>query len=633
MTRGPVSYTIPIKRVLLLSADVKMHKKGKIMGGITGKITENKYGKRKKLFYFVLMALCAATALKILLVGYDIDEQYAVSMSYRLLKGDRLLADLWEPHQTSGWLCMLLMAPYVAVTGTASGIILYLRFCGLLLHGAVGLFLYRTLKGYLDGEQAFLVCGIYFFSLPKIMFLPEFSNIQMWCLMAAALCLLRYYSPHGRDGACGPARHLLRYLVLAGFLLALEVLSYPSTILAFAACIAFMVYYRRATPNPLFRELACLAGPCVLGAAAFAALLLSYIPLGEMGGLISMVAGDGSHAVPWGERLWGHGRSLLQIVAFFLIYAAAAFLLQWIYRKKTRKHASFFLWCRLLLACTLAGQVCIWLFGNQYPNYPMAEYFFLPVLLLCAALRRKAACTPMVAFLVLVPLWAFAGVLLFSNHPLLVSVPFLAPCVVGILALPRSGGETNGARGFGRLRITQRTLLVLWLCVLLFGRCFMLRTTGGRHETIFDEISLMRRGPAMGLIADTPEVVRYRDSYELVAAALPEGARVFYMGRHMDLYLMKDLQYAIPSTTCTPTFDDKIYTWFERHPEKGPDYVVCDTGLLHTDIWVIYYVKKNCLDEPVAVNDYLAVYQMKEESRLGRRLETDAGTCAILLSK
>lgn len=96
------------------------------------------------------MALCAATALKILFVGYDIDEQYAISMAYRLLKGDRLLADLWEPHQTSGWLCMLLMAPYVAFFHTTTGIILYLRIWGLLLHCGVGLFLYRTLKSYLD---------------------------------------------------------------------------------------------------------------------------------------------------------------------------------------------------------------------------------------------------------------------------------------------------------------------------------------------------------------------------------------------------------------------------------------------------------------------------------------------------
>lgn len=557
----------------------------------------------KRVLYLILTALCAVTACKILLVGYDIDEQYAVSMAFRLLKGDRLLTDLWEPHQTSGWLCALLMAPYVAILRTTAGIQLYLRFCGLLLHSAVGLCLYRSLKSYLCREHAFLVCCIYFFALPKIMFLPEFSNIQVWCLLMAALCLLRYYGPDTGPGARGSLRHL----IFAGGFLALEVLSYPSTILAFAACVVCMICCRRRSPRTLWLELLCLAAPCLLGALAFVAWLLSYIPPGELVKLISIVASDGSHSAPWGERLLGHGQSLARILLFFLIYALAALLLEAVCRRRTHKPFSLLLWSELLLACTLAGQVCIWLFGRSYPNYPMVEYFFLPMLLFCAALGRKATFSPALAFLVLMPLAAFLGILLFSNHPLLVSLPFLAPCTVGILSLPQLSQELT-EKSTGRLRLLPEILLVLWVCVLLFGRCYMQRTTGGRHETVLDGISLLRRGPALGLAADTASVIRYRDNYELVTGTLPHGARVFYMGSDTDLYLMKDLEYATPSTICSPTFDDKIYTWFELHPQKQPDYVVCDTGLLYTDPWVISYVQQHCQSEPAAANDYLTIY-------------------------
>lgn len=557
----------------------------------------------KCVLYLILTALCAVTACKILLVGYDIDEQYAVSMAFRLLKGDRLLTDLWEPHQTSGWLCALLMAPYVAILRTTAGIQLYLRFCGLLLHSAVGLCLYRSLKSYLCREHAFLVCCIYFFALPKIMFLPEFSNIQVWCLLMAALCLLRYYGPDTGPGARGSLRHL----IFAGGFLALEVLSYPSTILAFAACVVCMICCRRRSPRTLWLELLCLAAPCLLGALAFVAWLLSYIPPEELVKLISIVASDGSHSAPWGERLLGHGQSLARILLFFLIYALAALLLEAVCRRRTHKPFSLLLWSELLLACTLAGQVCIWLFGRSYPNYPMVEYFFLPMLLFCAALGRKATFSPALAFLVLMPLAAFLGILLFSNHPLLVSLPFLAPCAVGILSLPQLSQELT-EKSTGRLRLLPEILLVLWVCVLLFGRCYMQRTTGGRHETVLDGISLLRRGPALGLAADTASVIRYRDNYELVTGTLPHGARVFYMGSDTDLYLMKDLEYATPSTICSPTFDDKIYTWFELHPQKQPDYVVCDTGLLYTDPWVISYVQQHCQSEPAAANDYLTIY-------------------------
>ena len=560
---------------------------------------------RKRILTFFVMALCAAATLKILFVGYDIDEQYAVSMAYRLLGGDRLLTDLWEPHQTSGWLCMLLMAPYVAIFHTTTGIILYLRLWGLLLHSAVFFYLYRTLKSYLDQEHTLLVCGIYFFALPKIMFLPEFSNIQVWCLLMTVLCLLQYYGPSDSQ----PGRYALHHLVFAGCFLALEVLSYPSTLLTFGACVVCMVCYRRRSPHSLARELSCLAAPCLLGAMVFLVILFSYIPLGELGNLISIVASDGSHSAPWGERLQGHGQSLKQILLFFLGYSLVAFLLQLLYRLKTQRPFSSLLWCELLMGCTLVGQVCIWVFGNRYPNYPMVEYIFLPALLLFAALQRKVELSPTLAFFVLVPVTAFMGILLFSNHPLLVSLPFLAPCTVGILSLPQLQ-KTLTSKSTGRLRLMSRSILVLWVCVLAFGRCYMQRTTGGRHETILNDMSLLRQGPAMGLVADTSSVIRYRDNYELITRLLPEGAKVFYMGSDTDIYLMKELTYATPSTICSPTFDDKVYTWFQLHQDRVPEYVICDAGLFYSNPWVADYIAQACEDTPIAATNYLFLYQV-----------------------
>ncbi|MCM1056052.1 MAG: hypothetical protein NC517_00370 [Firmicutes bacterium] len=561
----------------------------------------------KRRLSFCLMALCAAAALKILFMGYDIDEQYAVSMAYRLLKGDRLLTDLWEPHQTSGWLCMLFMAPYMAIFHTTTGIFLYLRVCGLILHSIVGVCLYRTLKGYLERENALLVCCIYFFTLPKLMFLPEFSNIQVWCLLSAVLCLLRYYGP----SAVQPGTYRLRYLILAGCFFALEVFSYPSTVFAFAVCVICMVRFRRSG-RLLIRELLCLLVPCLLGALIFLAVLLSYIPLGELWNYISIVASDGSHSAPWGERLLEHGRSLEQILLFFLVYALLAFALQFLYCRKAKRSFSLLLWCELLIICTLVGQIFIWLFGGKYPNYPMVEYFFLPVLLLCAVFKRKFRMSPALGFFVLTPLAAFAGILLFSNHPLLVSLPFLGPCVTGILALPQLH-EVLTEKSTGRLRRTSRGALVLWVCVLLFGRLLMQRTTGGRHDTVFDDVSLLRRGPAIGLIADTPCAVRYRDNYELITGLPLEGANVFYMGVNTDLYLVEDLGYATPSTICSPTFDDKTDIWFRLHPDRQPDYVVCDTDLLDANLWVITYVQENCQPLPVAENDYIVVYRTNRD--------------------
>ena len=48
-----------------------------------------------------LLLLTIAGMVKAVFVSLDIDESYAVSEAYRLISGDKLLYDMWEPHQFS----------------------------------------------------------------------------------------------------------------------------------------------------------------------------------------------------------------------------------------------------------------------------------------------------------------------------------------------------------------------------------------------------------------------------------------------------------------------------------------------------------------------------------------------------
>lgn len=47
-----------------------------------------------------ILAIIAYTA-KNLFIGADTDEGYGIMVGYRLAMGDRLLLEMWEPHQTS----------------------------------------------------------------------------------------------------------------------------------------------------------------------------------------------------------------------------------------------------------------------------------------------------------------------------------------------------------------------------------------------------------------------------------------------------------------------------------------------------------------------------------------------------
>lgn len=48
------------------------------------------------LWKYLLLAASIVATVKIIFFGFDIDEQYAVSMAYRLVQGDRMFLEMWE---------------------------------------------------------------------------------------------------------------------------------------------------------------------------------------------------------------------------------------------------------------------------------------------------------------------------------------------------------------------------------------------------------------------------------------------------------------------------------------------------------------------------------------------------------
>ena len=72
---------------------------------------EKKDGKSSLLIKIMLILIAAGSilaAIKCIFVGLQMDEEYAYTLSYRLIKGDRLLTQVWDPHQTSAFLLSLI---------------------------------------------------------------------------------------------------------------------------------------------------------------------------------------------------------------------------------------------------------------------------------------------------------------------------------------------------------------------------------------------------------------------------------------------------------------------------------------------------------------------------------------------
>ena len=98
-----------------------------------------------------------------------------------------MFLDIWEPHQTSGFLTAFLCWIYQRVTGTAEYLVLYLRICGALIQAAVSIFLYRTLTLSFSRFGAMVAAFFFYNTLPKQIQTPEFSNMLIWFSVLAML--------------------------------------------------------------------------------------------------------------------------------------------------------------------------------------------------------------------------------------------------------------------------------------------------------------------------------------------------------------------------------------------------------------------------------------------------------------
>lgn len=72
--------------------------------------------KEKWLYCFLILAV-SGYVIKNFFVGADVDEGYGILLGYRLAVGDKLLLQMWEPHQTSAIFTALFVKPFMWITG------------------------------------------------------------------------------------------------------------------------------------------------------------------------------------------------------------------------------------------------------------------------------------------------------------------------------------------------------------------------------------------------------------------------------------------------------------------------------------------------------------------------------------
>lgn len=512
-----------------------------------------------KILFGVLIVLAMV---KILFVGYDMDEQYAYAIAYRLLKKDLFIGEMWEPHQSSAFFQALLMALYMKIFGT-TGVVLFSRTVGMAVHGLLMLLLYKNIKKRVSTIIALATVTIVAFTIPKLMFTADFSNLLMWNLLIVILSFDAYYRN---------TRKII-YLIAAGTALMFAVLSYPSEILLVIPC-AIVILTLKKDKSTLAKEILALALPCVIGLIVFGIFVFMNVKPELFGECISYVLSDGSHSSGILSRISDNAKSLLTVLMFGALYGIIALVLCFIMRKKRAVNWENMMWSVLFVS--MAGQLVIWIFADKYINFPRVELFFLAAYLFIKGTVKFKNVEKRKDFLLftLLPLTAFLGVSIFTNHPFLASAPFLSYVIVGFVL--QSEKEEKASK-----IDLKMVIICVGAFVIIFGNLYLVRTADGKRCTIFDDISLIRKGPAFGIVADDKIAVRYRDDYDLITENVPENSKVLYLGRDSDIYMFGDYEVCTPSTISTPTYEDNMEAYYEINPNKTPQYVIYENAYIN----------------------------------------------------
>lgn len=530
--------------------------------------------KDKEFWKIICILAVIAYTLKNLLVGTDTDEGYGIMVGYRLAMGDRLLLDMWEPHQTSAIFTALFIGPFVCLTGGVNYLNLFLRAVFFPIQAGVSVFLYKTIRKtapQVEASVAALMGLLYYVTTPKSVFIPEYSNLHNWFFSLMVLCLLRYFGTKDSEGS--RVKGKLGYLVLAGIFMTCDVLAYPSMVLVFLCCMGFLLLRKSKRK---VREVLAYALPCVLSAGAMLGYLLTYMTPQIMMQMVGEILGEGSHQTSVVDKLLDWGESLGETILILLAALLFAGLVRWIVENKMKKQLPELLRQpgMLFFLIVFVVQIGFWLFSSFNAIYPQLLLMALSLEGIYIYLQKDRSETVFFRWILLVFVNYIAVLLLSNWEPMLLNTYLIMGAEAGLATLSCYWQKTS-AHG-------KKALQVLCLCLVLgnaFSYTYLILGSQEYHASVVRNVrGINRQGLRAGILTDYMTAYRYNNNLEIWQEAVPDGSTVLYVGPSQFFSMFGEHIQASPDTICTMVYDERLLDYWELHPERYPDVVVFESS-------------------------------------------------------
>lgn len=519
----------------------------------------------------LLFALLCAASLVVMarsaFVGLEIDEEYALSLGYRLVSGDRLFYSMWEPHQLSSLPAAALLAVFIGITGGTTGVLVFFRLVVLVCKAGMSYVFYREFRRDLGRPAALLAALVLFAFVPKWFLGPDYTGQQFHWTLAAFLCLHHYVT----RGCCQ-----LWLVPLGAVCACFGYLAFPQSAAAFAVLWVGMLILGKRRGEPKARGAWVLLGSCAVCGAAFLVYALSgvgfSIPL--LLDRLTLILHDPQYNFTTAERmalLAGQALTVARSLLWPLLASAALSAALYLIKRQPITAG------RLLnFWAALAAVQCLL---RAVKDGSLDERQFVPVVVLAGAWafwqgRGRPGNAELFWLGYLPGLAAYAMILRSTLLGLAPTFMYLTwPAVCGMLALVNHADDAKARRAEGML------CLAAMLAFLLVCRVWCVQTTGWKAADVTDTpLVRITTGPAKGIYADA----KAADMQECLCEALQPYAGqpiLQAIGEQHGLgFLMADgtLQVAQASVISGTDSDPRFEQYYADVPDKEPRVILYD---------------------------------------------------------
>ena len=560
----------------------------------------------RKIYLFYLIAI-VMVCISFVFTNISYDGEYQLAMAYRMIKGDAFITQMWEPHQTSAFFSAIFMKAYMMITGTTTGIVLYTQIVGLFIRGCIAFWLYRVVKE-VSGEVPAALAGVFYLLIsPKDLLTPEFSNMQLWSGTLLFLALLKYLLSKKK-----------LWLVLSAIAFCLGILSYPSFLIVYVAVILLLYKYS----DCFKRDVLIFTCICVLIGGTFLGGLIKRIGTETfVKSLSAALALEPSHTVNMVQKIWIHLKDVFGKIGILVGIFGIGYAVEKVYihcnkinnneKRKSNNNIQVLISWYILL---------IYMAVNILRAQNRCGYAIVLLAIVGFAFSQRKLLQGSQRCMYEVALWigglSLLATMLLSDHPFLPSVTYMHVLTcISVVPIYHWFLKNTSNGAFGKACVLS---MHVFLILIIFRGLYIHTPIYGRGQicTIFDDLAVIRSGPAAGILTDEDGAARQRDSLIEWGEYIEAGDTIWILGEPVDTlgYLYEDVEVGAPTVMSTPTYSEALLYYWELNPDKYPNVIILAssfgnlTGELSSNSWLMEWLEQEYCADTIIDGNYWRYY-------------------------